>query len=196
MGIDVYLRWDKMTARERKAQFTGFSVTAGGTGYLREAYHGGPYATRVLVPEAFEDKRKHMCDCGDPKLEKRCPPCRGVAIPATTLRERLPQVVLTALLRERIVYGNDINPGRLNLDALPTPGALADALKAMVQRMTDYAKEEVAVPPEIMGQAMSQMVLWRDCGWLPPVAESFEDFVLLAEAKEKAGLHPTVYVSA
>ena len=29
------------------------STEAGGTGYLREAYHGTPYATRHLCAEAF-----------------------------------------------------------------------------------------------------------------------------------------------
>lgn len=42
-----------MTEHERRAQQTGFSVVHGHVGYLREAYHGEPYATRVLVPEAF-----------------------------------------------------------------------------------------------------------------------------------------------
>ena len=55
-------------------------------GYLREAYHGEPYATRVLVPEAFER-------------------ADWVEIPARLLRERLPQVLDIARKRERAVYG-------------------------------------------------------------------------------------------
>ena len=56
MGIDIYAKWSGMTREESKAQITGFDTAAGQVGYLREAYHGEPYATRVLVPEAFEDE--------------------------------------------------------------------------------------------------------------------------------------------
>ena len=55
MGIDVYLKWDKMNDEDHKAQLgTGFQTDIGDTGYLREAYHGEPYATQMLVPEAFD----------------------------------------------------------------------------------------------------------------------------------------------
>lgn len=53
MGIDVYADWDGRTKEEQEAQYTGFSVTSGDAGYLREAYHGEPYATMVLFPECF-----------------------------------------------------------------------------------------------------------------------------------------------
>lgn len=55
MGIDVYAKWDGMTDEEQQAQYTGFSIVSGHTGYLREAYHGEPYATRVLFPECFDE---------------------------------------------------------------------------------------------------------------------------------------------
>lgn len=90
MGIDVYLRWDGMTEEETKAQYTGFSIVHGHVGYLREAYHGGPYATEVLVPEAFEESE-------------------AVKIPVETLRERLPAAIEAAKERSRIVYHED-NP--------------------------------------------------------------------------------------
>ena len=72
MGIDIYMRWDGMTEEDRDKQITGFDATVGDVGYLREAYHGGPYATHYLVEEAFED------GAGD------------VHIPAKELRVRLP----------------------------------------------------------------------------------------------------------
>ena len=55
MGIDIYAKWDRMSRQEEAAQITGFSVEHGHVGYLREAYHGEPYATKVFVPQAFED---------------------------------------------------------------------------------------------------------------------------------------------
>ena len=57
MGIDIYAEWDGMSEAEKTAQITGFSAEHGHVGYLREAYHGEPYATKVLVPEAFEELR-------------------------------------------------------------------------------------------------------------------------------------------
>lgn len=91
MGIDIYMRWDGQTEDEKEAQFTGYSTIHGHVGYLREAYHGGPYATRGLVPEAFED------ETGD-----------GVRIPASTLRQRLPEVVEVVMARMSIVYNETI----------------------------------------------------------------------------------------
>lgn len=71
MGIDIYLEWDGITDEDKKNQMTGFSTVAGHVGYLREAYHGGPYATRILCREAFESE-----SC-------------SAQIPADTLEERL-----------------------------------------------------------------------------------------------------------
>lgn len=85
MGIDIYATWDGMTAAEEEAQTTGFSTVHGHVGYLREARHGEPYATKVLVPEAFEELR--------------------VPIYAATLRDRLPAVLVVAEARERKIYG-------------------------------------------------------------------------------------------
>ena len=114
MGIDVYMRWKEMTESDRRVQYTVFEVSAqaGGNGYLREAYHGSPYATRVLVPEGFDD---------DPD---------GVAIPVETLRERLPAAIKTAHLRGRTVYKD------------PTGDqAMADALTPFVGLAERLAKE-------------------------------------------------------
>jgi len=85
MGIDIYAEWDGMTEAEKTAQSTGFSAVHGHVGYLREAYHGEPYATKVLVPEAFEELR--------------------VPIYADTLRDRLPATLVVAEEREREIYG-------------------------------------------------------------------------------------------
>lgn len=95
MGIDVYARWKGMTEEEEKAQYTGFSVEHGHVGYLREAYHGRPYATRVLVPEAFTK--------GDESTDG------WVSIPASVLRERLQEVVKVAIEREEKVYDNKVD---------------------------------------------------------------------------------------
>lgn len=87
MGIDIYLRWEGQTEAEEEAQYTGFSVEHGFVGYLREAYHGEPYATKVLLPETWDEENDKA------------------VIPNATLCERLPQAIEAALIRERTVYG-------------------------------------------------------------------------------------------
>jgi hypothetical protein len=86
MGIDIFAQWKGQTEKEEAAQFTGFSVEHGHVGYLREAYHGSPYATRHLVAEAFDS------------------PDGQAKIPAKTLRRRLPKTIRLAKERERRVY--------------------------------------------------------------------------------------------
>ena len=86
MGIDIYAEWKGQTEEEEEAQCTGFSVEDGHVGYLREAYHGAPYATHYLVAEAF--------DSTDGEAQ----------IPASVLRERLPETIRLAKERQRIVY--------------------------------------------------------------------------------------------
>lgn len=86
MGIDIYLRWQGQSEAEETAQITGFDTTMGHVGYLREAYHGEPYATRVLLPETW---------AGDEG---------GTAIPAATLKERLPMTLETVAVREKRIY--------------------------------------------------------------------------------------------
>ena len=84
MGIDIYMRWPGQTEEEKSAQFTGFDITMGRVGYLREAYHGPPYATYDFVAEAFSVE--HTCE----EDEDSCVGCTGAPIPASVLRERLP----------------------------------------------------------------------------------------------------------
>jgi len=86
MGIDIYLRWKGMLPEERDGQITGFDVTKGDVGYLREAYHGGPYATQFFVKEAFDAR-------GEAKIN------------AETLKERLPRTIDLVKRREMEVYG-------------------------------------------------------------------------------------------
>jgi hypothetical protein len=88
MGIDIYARWENQTGYEAQVQEEAWlTAEAGDVGYLREAYHGEPYATRYLVAEAFASED-------------------GTAfIAAATLRERLPETLRIAEERERKVYG-------------------------------------------------------------------------------------------
>src|SRR6266702_3732268 len=89
MGIDVYLNWDGMTEEDKEKQFTGFSVHAGKIGYLREAYHGEPYATFILFSEDWDKQ-----------------PEGGFTIANSVLKERLAKTVKVAMERERKLYRN------------------------------------------------------------------------------------------
>jgi hypothetical protein len=98
MGIDVYASWDQMSSEQADARITGFEVSsaAGGAGYLREAYHGSPYVTHVLMPESFDHERIEDDEAG----------YHGAEIPAAVLYARLPRAVITALWRDWSVYKN------------------------------------------------------------------------------------------
>lgn len=57
MGIDIYAKWRNKSARESREQSEAWlSSLDGDIGYLREAYHGEPYATRFLFAEAFDSE--------------------------------------------------------------------------------------------------------------------------------------------
>ena len=89
MGIDIYARWKGQTDDEENAQYTGYSIIHGHVGYLREAYHGDPYATHFLFPEAFQS--------GD-----------GTArIPASVLRARLEPTLVIVEERQRRIYHSE-----------------------------------------------------------------------------------------
>ena len=92
MGIDIYMKWDAQTSEEADAQITGFDTRKGHVGYLREAYHGGPYATKILFPETWEEEYFEGAE-------------RGTHIPAATLRERLPAALEAVDERTRGIYG-------------------------------------------------------------------------------------------
>ena len=90
MGIDIYAKWNGQTEDERTAQRSAWlSTESGAAGYLREAYHGEPYATLFLCAEAFASKT------GEAR------------IPARTLRGCLNQALAFVEERERTIYHSD-----------------------------------------------------------------------------------------
>ena len=95
MGIDCYLvnpETNQIHAEEiGQEEAMGFNPFSGHVGYLREAYHGGPYATKVLLPEAWIDEEER--DEGG-----------AISIKASTLRHRLPKTLEAAAIRNRENY--------------------------------------------------------------------------------------------
>jgi RNA processing factor Prp31 len=86
MGIDIYARWPEQDKDALEAQISAWGSTdSGDIGYIREAYHGEPYPSQHLMPEAFDNDE-------------------GVVIPVAILHERLPETLRLAAERERKVY--------------------------------------------------------------------------------------------
>ena len=121
MGIDIYLRWKGMTKKDRENQITGFDPTKGDAGYLREAYHGEPYATDYLVKEAFKEGAD------------------DVRIPAKELRKRLPLVIDIVIQRAKQVYEEDITEDHDWVQSFIKFVELAEALEREGKEPTVYA---------------------------------------------------------
>jgi len=170
MGIDIYASWPGQTERERDAQRTGFSVTRGNAGYLREAYHGAPYVTKYLVAEAFAAGGE-------------------AAIPAALLDARLPAAVLLSLYREHKVYGRG-DPSVVGSDKL------TEVLTNIFEQEVDDTSHEALVATFTPESLESARRLVEDRA-LAPVQLSFVDFVQLCERKERETGEPcTITASA
>ena len=85
------MNWDGMTEEDKQAQYTGYSIDMGHVGYLREAYHGSPYATKHLLEEAFES------DDGT------------ATIPAKVLKDRLDETLELHIERSKNIYEEDVD---------------------------------------------------------------------------------------
>ena len=164
MGIDIYANWDGMTEAESDSQSTGFRIDQGHVGYLREAYHGGPYVTKYLLAEAFQSE--------DDTAE----------IPARVLRARLPAAVLMSMYRQAKVYGNG-DPPALRLDASSDSEVLRKELLRMVESMSDMLHRDFA--RALTKQSLRTAARLIEARALPLVHQSFVDFVDLCERKER-----------
>jgi hypothetical protein len=172
MGIDIYLEWGGMDDESRKAQNTGFSITSGHVGYLREAYHGGPYATRILVREAFESENN------------------AAEIPAAIMRERLTNVT------EPVCAAND---GHSFAQMLIS--AFSTAVEGDQQRRIEpaTAKSDTTRPMTVEEAVVErqQKLYPEDADEMcQRVLKSFRDFVALAEQKEKETGRPCKVVAS
>ena len=172
MGIDIYLRWHGQSEADKQAQYTGFSIDAGDVGYLREAYHGGPYATHILVREAFES------ETGEAE------------IPAAVMRERLTNVTEPA----RGVDGGSKAAAMIYEMLSEMLGAQGDTIASPKPSGT-HRTEPQTVEECIRARCA---LVYRD---MPPeevetYVQSFRDFVDLAERKEKETGRPCTVIAS
>ena len=153
MGIDIYMHWHGQTKEDHDKQITGFSTTAGEAGYLREAYHGGPYVTRYLVQESFDESWY------DSASEEERENYKGKPIPAATLRERLPRAIVMAAYRHATVYGgeDDDMPNVVQLkttgEAMGVPN-ITERLKSLKAELERIKSAEAAWPPDMFKAVM------------------------------------------
>jgi hypothetical protein len=172
MGIDIYATWRGQSEAEEQAQVTGFSAVHGHAGYLREAYHGGPYVTKYFVSEAFDA------------------PEHEAAIPAQVLRERLPTAVLMHIYREQKLYGEGRDPSRIELGQLSA--TLTNVFRNEIPEDAHTAFA-ASLSPESIAHAKNLI----ESGILADTAKSFVDFMELCERKERdQGVPCTIVASA
>ncbi len=186
MGIDIYLEWAGKDAQAKDDQIAGFSTTDGHVGYLREAYHGGPYATQILVKEAFDAKE-----------------CRA-QIPAAVMRKRL---TVAAPAAKGCNGGHAI--AQLMANAFKAVGAtdsttpeefIREKLSAVLGNVDNLEIPESVTADMSVEDAIRQRCanLYPDDGadYAQEVIQSFRDFVELAERREKETGEPcTIYAS-
>jgi hypothetical protein len=84
MGIDIFMSWGTGPSFDGPYE----EAYRGGNGHLREAYHGGPYATVVLAPEAFGDPLRTAQAFGMAGVESAAvgTDAEGYAVQRTTRR--------------------------------------------------------------------------------------------------------------
>lgn len=168
MGIDIYLEWDGKENDESVEQGAfGFDTTAGHVGYLRESYHGGPYATKILVREAFEAEN-----------------CKA-RIPAAKLRRRL-------TIPDRSAEGCDGGHFAAQLMAeVLSKLAGKDGAKVEPAFIANGETPKMAVE-EAVRVRYKKLYPDTDAEHVEDVVQSFRDFVALAELKEKQTGKPCV----
>lgn len=167
MGIDIYLRWSGMTEEDEQRQYTGMSIIAGDVGYLREAYHGGPYATKILVREAFDAEN---CEA---------------EIPAAILRERL-----TSVTEPTYGANGGHDAAKLIADALKASGMIME--EEIVQ---DGVTRPMSVE-EAVRIRMNTLYPETEEAFVEEVVQSFRNFVALAEQKERETGQPCTVIAS
>jgi hypothetical protein len=189
MGIDIFLRWNKMSNAAKQKQYSsGFSTTAGAVGYLREAYHGGPYATQIFFREAFEAENQKA------------------KIPAAVMRERLDGVTEPARGCDLGHHTAQIFKKLVNAETISGEQTPDEIVKEVAKRvgteLTEYGAESA---PPVTRPMTGREAIYLRCLKLYPdqgkeyadnVVKSFEAFIELAEKWEKKTGKPCTVIAS
>jgi hypothetical protein len=173
MGIDVYAKWDGQTEDEKKAQITGFSIVAGEVGYLREAYHGGPYATKVLFPECFTDGVEGVREDLSDEDIRRFEEWAGFPVSAGRVEGVLKK--MHEWFGTRVEYDGERDEFTHDTGAIPIPAA---TLRERLPAAQEATRERYEGDP-----------------YQEQAVDSVTAFVELYERLEAEGKNPRVYVS-
>ena len=189
MGIDIYARARKKKEKVEDIDFN--EEYCGERGYLREAYHGGPYVTKFLVEEAF--------DAEEDKMEKdESGSEMGVQISVKTLKERLPIATLLAVHREQKIYGDKSGIPKdfiKELDGKDGAKTFSETMSGIFDSMGDNTHRFLAgsIPEDIIKRAEKAI---SDRESIHPRAQEFVDFVEFCENTEKeTGEETFIYAS-
>ena len=169
MGIDIYMVWDNQTQEEHEAQLTGFSTVHGHVGYLREAYHGGPYATQLLFPEAFVGGSE------------------GAVIASSLLRERMTKVPVEP--SPEVLTGH--NTAVLVMESMKSMGF--DRVDPPTIKPATL--ESMTVEEAIIERSMRVYGEDENSQETQEILKSFRDFVSLYETLETQGKNPRIIAS-
>ena len=195
MGIDVNLIWTGQTDEQIGAQRIDTPPARRGmVGYLREAYHGGPYATCFLLREAFEAWET-----------SRTQTTRGKArIAATMLRERCPDAVALTVLRDVRLYRELRGRDPSTVDECVDPHAHwlvpdvdqgFDGLLALVTLTSGNDGFHDIPSRGLLEEARGAVLLDRARGVpVQALGKDIADFVALVERLEAEGREPLVSV--
>jgi hypothetical protein len=180
MGIDIFLMWDGIEKRPQDDKVELFSITSGHLGYLREAYSGAPYATQILVREAFESR---TCKCRIPAAKMRARLIKKSRAARNCNGGHAMAMAIAAAVQHKPVKNSD--EMRTLLDELNKTGI--DVPECVTPEMTveDAVREYYTAP---MYANMPKEDIER-------VVQSFRDFVDLAERREKEMGKPCMVVA-
>jgi hypothetical protein len=182
MGIDIYLEWEGKDKQPKDDQLNiGLSTTSGHVGYLREAYHGGPYATHILVKEAFESEDN---------------------------RAKIPAAIMLKRLTTKSKAAKGCNAGHamaMMLGKLLQKAVVQDPAQIVGALRKQLMAGDLHVPESTTPAMSVEAAVYARCMRLYPedgdehakdVVQSFRDFVELAERREKETGKPcTIYAS-
>lgn len=187
MGIDVYLQWNGMTEKEKARQITGFSPVVGEVGYLRESYHGGPYATHIFFREAFEAES-----------------CMA-EIPAAVMRERIDSVTepargcdgghYFAQMMQKACDSLDV-PEEANVQEIVNTIAAEVRTKIAADGLPDKPATEPMTGREAIYLRCLRLYPNDGKQYADEVFESFKKFIALAERKERETGRPCTVVAS
>lgn len=180
MGIDIFLTWDGIEKRPQDDKIEIFSTTSGHLGYLRESYAGGPYATQILVREAFESD---TCRCRIPAAKMRARLTKkSRAARNCNGGHALSQAVAAAIQRKPVKNPADMREiiAEINKTGIEAPESVTPSMT-----VEDAVRQHYTAK---MYEHMSKEDIER-------IVQSFHDFVELAERREQELGKPCVVIA-